>query len=409
MSERRPSYASVLRIPGIRLAFLPSLVGRLSLATSGLALVLHIENATASFAVAGAVTAALGVANVLATPWRSRLVDRFGHLRVLPWLGGMHAVSLIVLAVFVAVPLPVLLVIGVFAGATSPPFGAVMRVVWSANLPAGALRTRGFSLDAVAEEVTFAAGPLAAAALAVFLDPLAALVLSAVCVVVGSGLFVLSPLSRAQRGSRRSGPMATATSPLRTRGFVPVICVMVAPGLVLGAIELAAPALALEADAPILAGVLLAVFAASSALGGLVFGAARLPGTRSSQLVVLTLALVLFTGVTGAIGGVTAGLVGFGSAGVFIAPLLIVGYLRADDLTDPRVRTEASSWINTAVNLGAAVGALVYGAAADAVPSGWALVGAAAVAGALAAGVAPFLLRRPRGSDGRAGNAKTPA
>lgn len=35
--------------------------------------------------------------------------------------------------------------------------------------------------------------------------------------------------------------------------------------------------------------------------------------------------------------------------------MLITGHLAADQLTDARVDTEASSWINTFVNLGAAL------------------------------------------------------
>ncbi|MGX1701116.1 MFS transporter [Microbacterium sp. NPDC055357] len=394
MSTRRPSYRVVLRSPGIRPAFIPSIIGRLSLATSGLALIFLLEEATGSFAIAGVITAALGLANVIATPWRSRLIDRFGQRRILSVLGGVHAVSLIALALLPTAPLAVLLIVCVIAGASSPPFGATMRVVWSTALPAGPLRTRGFSLDAVAEEVTFAVGPLVAAALVAVSGPLAALILSAACVSVGSGLFVLSGLSRAQRGSRHTDRTAPAAiTPLRTRGFVPVIFVMTAPGLILGAIELAAPALAVEAAAPALAGVLLAVFAGSSALGGLLFGSRRLPGSLATQLLILVGALIAFASATGVVGGVAAGLIGFALAGLCLAPILIVGYLAADDLADARVKTEASSWINTAINFGAAIGALIYGVITDAATPGWALAGTAIVAAAFATLGAPFLLR----------------
>lgn len=408
MSTHRPSYRVVLRTPGIRSAFLASIIGRLSLATSGLALVFLLEDATASFTIAGIVTAALGLANVVATPWRSRLIDRFGQLRVLSTLGAAHAASLVALALMPTASLAALVAVGVVAGASSPPFGATMRVVWSAALPAGPARTRGFSLDAVSEEVTFAVGPLLAAALVALSSPLAALILSAVCVSVGSGLFVVSRLSRAQRGSHHADATEpAAVSPLRTRGFVPVICVVTAPGLILGAIELAAPALAIDAHAPALAGVLLAVFAGSSALGGLLFGTLRVPGSRATQLVTLVLALLVFASAAGLVGGVVAGIVGFALAGLCLAPILIVGYLAADDLTDARVRTEASSWINTAINFGAAVGAVVYGVLTDVAAPGSALTGTA-IAAAVIAGVAvPFLWRSHRAA-GRSPQAEAP-
>ncbi|MDD7961930.1 MFS transporter [Microbacterium thalli] len=407
MSTPPPSYRAVLRAPGIRPAFLPSIIGRLSLATSGLALVLMLEQATGSFAVAGAITAALGIANVIATPVRARLIDRLGQLAILTALGALHTLSLIAFAVFPAAPLPVLLVLSIVAGVSSPPFGATMRVVWSDALPAGALRTRGFSLDAVAEEVTFAVGPLVAAALVALSGPVAALVLSAGCVAVGTGLFVASGLSRQQRGSHRAtadeATSPKALTPLRSRGFVPVVLVMTAPGLILGAVELAAPALAVEAGASFLAGILLALFASASAVGGLVFGRLRLAGSHAAQLLALLGVLVVCVGVAGAVGGPIAGAVGLLIGGLCLAPLLIVGYLSADELTDPRVRTEASSWINTAVNLGAAVGALVFGVITDAAGPGWALGATALTAAVVGLAVAPLLVRRNDATGRRRG------
>ncbi|TFD28814.1 hypothetical protein [Cryobacterium lyxosi] len=55
-----------------------------------------------------------------------------------------------------------------------------------------------------------------------------------------------------------------------------------------------------------------------------------------------------------------------GTDRLFLAPSLVTGYLLADDVTAPEVRTEASSWINTAVNAGAAVAAVMVGFAMDA-------------------------------------------
>ncbi|MFC5788767.1 hypothetical protein EDM22_08650 [Agromyces tardus] len=95
MSTEPLSYRAVLRTPHVTRSFLSSIVGRLSLATSGLALVLLLQRATGSFAIAGGVTAALGIANVVATPWRARLIDRRGQAVVLSALSLAHAASLV--------------------------------------------------------------------------------------------------------------------------------------------------------------------------------------------------------------------------------------------------------------------------------------------------------------------------
>lgn len=396
MSPERPSYASVLRTPHLSRSFLASIIGRLSLATSGLALILLLEQSTGSFAVAGIATATLGVANVVATPWRARLIDRHGQRLVVTSLGLIHAASLLGVGLSSSAGLPTLLVVSALAGVSAPPFGAVMRVLWAAALPAGPERTRGFSLDAVAEEVTFAVGPLAAAVLAVVVDPLSSLFASAGFVALGTALFVTSPRSRAQRGSRQvEVPDARPVpSPLCSKGFLPIVLAMTAPGVILGCVEVAAPAVAAAASSTVLAGVLLAVFASASALGGLLYGRWELRARPERHLLVLTLALLGIVAATGLLGGVSVAIVGFALSGICLAPALIVGYLAADARTDPRARTEASSWINTAVNLGAAVGAAACGALTDRFGPGPAL--AIAALGALILICVPLSLHDQR-------------
>lgn len=395
MTTEPMSYRAVLRTSHVARSFIPSIIGRLSLATSGLALVLLLEQSTGSFAVAGTVTAVFGIANVVATPWRARILDLHGQTGALLTLGLGHAAALVALGLASTQGLFVLLLMGGIAGATSPPFGARMRVLWSSALPVGNGRTRGFSLDAVAEELTFAVGPLAAALLAVIVDPLASLLLSAGCVAIGSVLFVSSLLSRQQLGSRRvhGSGWHPARSPFRSRGFAPVVFTMIAPGIILGCIEIAAPAIADAESNTVLAGVLLALFAGTSALGGLLYGRVQVRPALERQLLALALALLVISTITGLAGGIIAAVIGFTLSGLFLAPVLIIGYLAADQRSDPRVRTEASSWINTALNLGAAVGAGIFGALTDAAGPGLALAMSAAVAGVVLTACAPALLR----------------
>lgn len=400
-----PSYRAVLRTPHVTRSWLSSIVGRLSLAMSGLALVLFLQRSTGSFAVAGSVTATLAIANVLVTPWRARTIDRHGQAVVLTTLSVGHAASLTALGLLPHAPPAVLVVLGAAAGACFPPFATSMRVVWSASLPEGGLRRRAFSLDSVAGELTFAVGPLLAATLAAAVDPFASLLLAVGLALVGAALFVTSPLSRQQRGSHHVGRVTTrgpaAASPLGATGFRPVVVAMVAPGIVLGSMDIAAPAMATAASHTALAGVLLAVFAGTSALGGLLYGLVRLRSVLDRQLLAFTLALLVVTAATGLAGGTAAALVGFALSGLCLAPALIAGYLAANARADHPVRTEANGWMDTAVQLGAALGAAMSGALADVVSPGHALAVSTAVPGVLLACCAPSLLRAryPEGAD----------
>ncbi|ANP74642.1 MFS transporter [Cryobacterium arcticum] len=103
-------------------------------------------------------------------------------------------------------------------------------------------------------------------------------------------------------------------------------------------------------------------------------------------MTVLCAALALLSGLL-ALAAVLA-LVGF-----FLAPALITGYLSADELTAAEVRTEASSWINTAVNAGAAGAAIVVGTVVDVADPQLGFLVGAVIALVLLLVVAPRLAR----------------
>ncbi len=413
MSIEQSSYRAALRTRHVARSFWPSIIGRSSLAMSGLALVLLLESGRGSFAVSGAVTAALGIANVVATPWRARAVDRFGRTGTMSILGAVHTVALVGFAARPEAGLTLLLLLGVVAGVSIPPFGSTMRVLWSDALDTGPRRTRGLSLDTVAEEVIFAAGPLVSAVLTTLAGPVAALSTSAGCLAVGTALFVSSPLSRRRSGRRtraRAASTRTAARPLRAPGFLPVVVAIAVPGVLLGAVEIAAPALGATTEATMLPGVVLALFAGSSALGGLLYGRVTHRASTERQILVLGTSLLGVSAIIGILSSTPVLVVGIGVMGAFIAPLLITGYLAADTRVGPHSRTEAHSWITTSVNLGAAAGSGLFGAATEPAAPGIALALCTAAAATVLVTCAPRLVdgdripRQSRGSGELSGN-----
>ncbi|WP_026455142.1 MFS transporter [Saccharomonospora iraqiensis] len=398
MSTEQLSYRAALRERHVARSFLPNILGRFSLAMSGLALVLLLESGGGSFAVSGAVTAVLGIANVVATPWRARAIDRFGQTGTMSILGAIHTVVVVGFAARPEAGLPVLLFLGVVAGASIPPFGSTMRVLWSDALASGPMRTRGLSLDTVAEEVIFAVGPLVSAVLTTLTGPVLALSASAGCVAVGTVLFVSSPLSRHRNGLRTRAPTSarTAATPLRTPGFPPVVLAIMVPGVILGAVEIAAPALGAAEGATVLPGVILALFAGSSALGGLLYGRVTPRASIERQLLVLGACLIGTSAAAGIIGSTAVLVVGIGVMGAFVAPLLITGYIAADTRVDSHARTEANGWITTSVNLGAAAGSGLFGALTGTATPGTALALCTAAAATVLVAAAPRLVSNDR-------------
>jgi len=80
-------YRGVLSADGAAAALVLSLVGRLSLGMTGLAILLLVRGETGSYAAAGAVSAAYAVSFAIGSPGRARTADRNGPVRVLRWCG----------------------------------------------------------------------------------------------------------------------------------------------------------------------------------------------------------------------------------------------------------------------------------------------------------------------------------
>jgi hypothetical protein len=204
-----------------------------------------------------------------------------------------------------------------------------MRVVWGSITPTTALRTRAYTLDAVAEELLFTVGPLVVAVVVAVASPAAALVAAAAASVVGTVTVTSSSVSRALIGS--SVTAATVSGrPLRQRGFRPVLVALVGAGIILGVIEIAASAFAVDAGSRELAGPLMAGFAGGSAIGGLAYGSRDWRSGPSRRLLALGLGMVIATGTL----VVAPTLLTIGAllvvVGLFLAPSLVTGYLLAD-------------------------------------------------------------------------------
>ena len=361
-------YLEVLRTAGALRVFVPALIGRLSFAMVTLVLLFAVQRSTDSFAIAGAAIGAFGLANVIASPHRARFVDRRGQRFALNSLAIAFAAGLSGLAALTAQsgpPAGVLIGLAAVVGLFPPPLGASMRVLWGSITMPGALRTKAYSVDAVCEELLFTTGPLIAAAIVGAASPTIGLLATALVAVVGTLGMTSSSLSR--------GRVAVAASPrkrsrpLRQKGFIPVLIALLGVGVLLGTVEVVAPAVADTHGSVGLAGILLASFAAGSAVGGLLYGRRAWRSSLVNRLIILGTVMTVLCALLTTIGSFAVLGFGLAAVGFFLAPSLVTGYLLADDLTAAEVRTEASSWINTAVNAGAAVAAAIVGFAVDAV------------------------------------------
>ena len=119
-------YGAVLRTPYACGAFVTSLVGRLTYGIVSLSLILTLTAGGRGYEFAGLVMALFGLTIVLVSPFRARLLDRYGPRRALPPMATAFAALLVAIAVIPAhsgAHDAAIAVLAAAAGGCAPPLG----------------------------------------------------------------------------------------------------------------------------------------------------------------------------------------------------------------------------------------------------------------------------------------------
>jgi MFS family permease len=361
----RERYARVLRAPHARALLIAELPARLPVGINGLAIILFLREHTGSYAAAGAVAAAFGIALGVSSPLIGRLIDRRGLAQVVLPLALLHTLAMVALVVLglSGAPVGVLALVAVAAGSFLPPLGSISRSLWPRILrdeDPGLLST-ALALEGVMIELVFVAGPLITALLSALVDPAAALLLSPVLLLGGLSLFLMQPPVRTWVISEHAGSHGPWGA-LRSPGIRTLVLCTLPMGFCFGAMEVTLPAFSEAHGQREIGGVLLAVWSAGSAAGGLLYGARHWPGAagkRYARLAALLPIGYLPLALAPSIGAmVPLALL----AGLCIAPTLTAGNQIAGDVAPDGTETEAYTWPVTSLVTGLAVGSWVAGA-----------------------------------------------
>jgi predicted MFS family arabinose efflux permease len=360
-----------------------SMLGRLPLGMTPLALLFLVRAEGYGYGSAGVVVALYSVAVGIGAPVRGREVDRDGPSAVLRVRAVLYPALLAVVIVLAALDAGIvpITIVAALAGVSLPPLSSSVRVVWPRIAPDD-LRSTAFALEAALQEVFFVGGPLLAAALAA-VEPAAAVAGAGVACLVGTTATARLPPVRDTPPSRvgSAGLLGALGSP----GIRTIVLYAATVGVAFGAVELGMPAFAEEeTGARELGGIAIACFAGGSLLGGLV------AGMRAWQS-----DLRRFLGGALALVGALLGLQLAGSlptlcvlafvAGLPIAPTVAALYTLIDRSARVGTTAEAFAWFGTAVSIGIATGSAVAGVLVDERGVSWAfgLAAALALVGAL--------------------------
>ena len=282
--------------------------------------------------------------------------------------------SLTPLVVF-QLPLWAMTLLAAVAGATIPPVQPTVRTLYPKLVPQH-LVTPLFSLDAALQEIIWVLGPVVITALVVYLGTVTALLVVIGIQLAGGMLFILVPAVRGLRIPRATGRFG------KVLANPSVLLMTLASLLLIGSLAaMEAAVVAWFGEGSLLGGIILAISALGSMIGGLAIGQRPIsPWSLPARMLVMTLGLVAAVLVSGFWGLALALFVaGLGTAPAVAAiSSVIAGSVPFADTA------EAYGWITTGQLIGAAVGSALAGIAIDSLGGGRGGMLASLAVGALA-------------------------
>ena len=322
---------------------------------SSLAILLHVEQQTGSYGAAGLVLAATSVGQAVAGPITSRWMGVWGMRRVITLTLAVCVLAVLGLA-FLPLNVPGYMVLGMIAGLSTPPIQAAVRTIYPKLVNSSQL-TPLFSLDASLQEIIWILAPVLITLVSTQIGTVEGLVLVAIILVGGGAWFILSPeVGRVRIPRSRNALGKVVLKP-------PVLLATVIGFLLIGACAAVEVGVVASFEhGSLTAGVVLAVFAVGSLVGGLAFGHIPIgPWAMARRLLIVTVGLALTMVMLNVfwLGGTLV------LAGIGIAPALAVLFAITSASVKFSETAEAFGWAGTGQLIGAAAGSAVAGFLVD--------------------------------------------
>ena len=246
-------------------------------------------------------------------------------------------------------------------GLCCPPLGSQVRTRWAHLLGSGRQLDTAYALESVLDELLFVLGPALVTVLSTQINPATGLLTALAFTVAGTVTFALQRHTEPDSTNRA----AVGPQPLTVPAIRVVALTYIMVGVLFGTTDVTMIGFASQHGGRGYTGVLLGIFAAGSALGGLAYGSRRwqLPPERRFTIAVGSLAF-FSVGVALAPNLVTMPFVG-ALEGMSVAPAIISSSLMIEKYCPPDRRNEGFSYIGSSLGIGFALGSAVAGRVID--------------------------------------------
>jgi predicted MFS family arabinose efflux permease len=369
-------YLTLFRTPGGLRFSIPGLIARMPISMDSLALIFIVVAVSDSYAIAGALSATASVVIAFATPHWSRVADRIGQsamlVRVIPV--KVFAFCMFTVLVLNETPVWTWFVAIIITEAFSVNTGGLVRRRWLHVLSPDKSTTvedeqdrhlvnTAYSFEALMDEVVFILGPIIVTACATTIAPAAGIISGIIFLAVGVLLFVMQKDTEPPANPKREVDPHPAV--IRNKRVQAVVLPTTLLGGFFGSIAIVTVAFAEARDQAALSGVLLAIWAAGSAVAAIMNGVIKWRLTSATRFLIFLLALTILSIPMLFVHSITWLAVALFFNGFAIAPLVINAYGVAEGAVPPEQITETLTWVVAGMPMGGALASALSGQIID--------------------------------------------
>ena len=341
-----------------------------------LALIFIVVAVSDSYAIAGALSATASVVIAFATPHWSRVADRIGQSAMLVRVIPVKVFAFCVFTILVLNEAPVWtwFVAIIATEAFSVNTGGLVRRRWLHVLSPDKTSTAedeqdrhlvntAYSFEALMDEVVFILGPIIVTACATTIAPVAGIISGIIFLAVGVPLFVVQKDTEPPATPKREVDPQPAV--IRNKRVQAVVVPTTLLGGFFGSIAIVTVAFAESRGHAGLSGVLLAIWAAGSAVAAIINGVIKWRLTSASRFLIFLLALTILSIPMLFVHSIPWLAVALFFNGFAIAPLVINAYGVAEGAVPPEQITETLTWVVAGMPMGGAISSALSGQIID--------------------------------------------